>query len=327
MPREYKTVEDPARKAIIMKAKEGGNGWISFAKELASNGLLPIKSREKTVKVTAELSRQVLEAVDENPSITLKSIRGKIGNALSTSTIDRILDGSLMTLKLVTPVPIDKNNAANIAKSRTYCQDYQTEIRKKVHIDESNYNLWTRRSYARSVVGERAKRKERTAKGRNLNILLAISDDGNVVHHEIHVGSVTDKFRDFMGRVSAALNGENVVIYMDNAPIHKKLANFQLLANNLEVRRFDSPYSPELNPCDGCFSVIKAYIKEKLSERDPITDRQRAEEQHMYLYQYRENMLRGMCDDAMQELTTDKIRAMYRLSGTWVNKGSQGVAF
>ncbi|KAF4671092.1 hypothetical protein FOL46_000513, partial [Perkinsus olseni] len=332
MARDYRVVEDSTRKAILTKFKEGGNGWLKFAKDLGvkrTTAYQIVKKgsdkkgkwggrREKTVKVTAEITARLLAAVEQNASITLKALREKVNGAVSTSTIDRVLDGSLLTLKKITPVPVDKNSPQNIAKRAVYCRDYQGEVRKKIHIDESNYNLWTRRNYGRSRLGERAKKKERTAKGRNLNILLAISDDGDVVHHEVHPGSVTDKFRDFMGSVCNALDGERAVIYMDNAPIHKKLSNFELVPENVEVRRFDSPYSPELNPCEGCFSVLKAFIKGKLSERDPMQDRERAEEQQQYLYQYREDLLRGLCVEAMEQLTRDKIRGMYRLADTWV---------
>ncbi|KAF4698952.1 hypothetical protein FOZ62_010272, partial [Perkinsus olseni] len=283
--------------------------------------------REASVKVTQELTDRLLAMVDGNPSITLKALRNGIYNALSISTIDRVLDGCLLSLKLVTPVPVEKNSPGNIAKRATYCRDYQAEDRRKVHIDESNYNLWTRRSYARSKVGERARKQERTAKGKNLNIVLAICDDGDVLYYEIHVGSIVDKFRGFMGRVCEALNGDAAVIYMDNAPIHKKRSNFELVTDNVEVRRFDSPYSPELNPCEGCFAVLKAEIKAKLSERDPAEDRRRAEQQQQYLYQYREEMLRNFCVEAMGSLTRDKIRGMYRHTDTWINKGAQELPF
>ncbi|XP_029654883.1 choline/ethanolaminephosphotransferase 1-like [Octopus sinensis] len=71
-----------------------------------------------------------------------------------------------------------------------------------------------------------------------------------------------------MTALSDSLAREEIIIYMDNAPIHKKQGNFEGVRVEHTIQRFDAPYSPQLNPCESCFSIIKAGIKKYLSNHN-----------------------------------------------------------
>ncbi|KAG3050831.1 hypothetical protein PC121_g18170 [Phytophthora cactorum] len=63
--------------------------------------------------------------------------------------------------------------------------------------------------------------------------------------------------------------GKKVVIVLDNAPAHNKTKERleEVIAEHgdLELLRL-GPYSPMLNPIEGCFSVFKARVKACLAE-------------------------------------------------------------
>ena len=83
-------------------------------------------------------------------------------------------------------------------------------------MDESNFNLFSRRNIGRSARGQRAFRRLHNSRGRNVNILLAV-DDTHVVHWKSILGSCKEEFVDFFGELSEKLGEQNATIYMDNA--------------------------------------------------------------------------------------------------------------
>ena len=94
---------------------------------------------------------------------------------------------------------------------------------------------------------------------------------------------------------------------MDNAPIHRPARNFEGVHQQHEIRRFDAPYSPQLNPVEGCFSV-----KRLLRDFNPELDLQNANFEDQTLTAYRQTRLLALLPEAIHELSRDKIRGFYR---------------
>ncbi len=178
------------------------------------------------------------------------------------------------------------------------------------------------RKFGRSRVGSRAVVPVRVNKGVNLNVILAIDDGGSLIRMESHLGSIKDKFRGFMTALSSDLAPESVVFYMDNAPIHVKQSNFEGVHEEHIIRRFDAPYSPQLNPCEFCFSVLKAAIRRYLSENNPRQDNLLANSST--LTQVRARLLQEALNVAKEELTRMKIRGFYRLVDRTIAACAQG---
>ena len=135
--------------------------------------------RESRTKRTSQLENEIVSLVENDPLITLKQLKEKTNNVISERTISRILDGRLYSLKLARDEPIGRNTPENIAKRSRFRRDYQQELRRKVHLDECGYNLFTRRSQGRSRIGSRAISKLRNCRGKNINIILAVDDNGS----------------------------------------------------------------------------------------------------------------------------------------------------
>ena len=51
--------------------------------------------REKLVKANEHIKRKLFQKVKSNPSVTLQQLKSDLDGAVSTSTIDRVLDGHL----------------------------------------------------------------------------------------------------------------------------------------------------------------------------------------------------------------------------------------
>ena len=83
------------------------------------------------------------------------------------TTLYKRLDERLITYKMLRQEPIPRNLPENIESRRHIALDYQNESRRKLHLDETNFNLLTIRKIGRSAVGSRAVVPVRASKGVN----------------------------------------------------------------------------------------------------------------------------------------------------------------
>ena len=178
----------------------------------------------------------------------------------------------------------------------------------------------------RSPRGQRAYRRLHNSRGKNVNILLAV-DDTQVVHWKSVVGSCKEAFVDFFTELSTKLGEQNVTIYLDNAPSHRKVSNFINVRQNHIIKRFDAAYSPELNPVEGCFNVIKSFIKSQVRGSDPQNDFAAASSEGKTLVRYREEKLVSLVEPAINNITREHLRNFYRHVDQWILKATNSIPF
>ena len=174
----------------------------------------------------------MLTFVEDNPLTTLKEIKCKIeaqlGISISTTTIHKYLNCKLYTVKKILQEPSTMNSLANKEKRRYYVQalmDKSGQGKLIIFIDETNCNLFLRRSEGRSRKGTRCTVKCPTSRGKNVHIIAGISQQG-LVYLERRRGSYKkddccDWLRCMLRAVTQPLN--NVVVVCDNAPVHTAL--------------------------------------------------------------------------------------------------------
>ena len=160
--------------------------------------------------------------------------------------------------------PAERNSEAVLDSRREYAQWMMQDgiNRHRIYVDETGYNLWTKRTYGRARLGERVNRIVGGQRGRNTTIICAISNQVGVLYHEIHFQTVNKQtFNNFMASLEAILGDEPAIIIMDNAPIHRGI---DIIYPELSMK-FLPAYSPFLNPIENCFSVLKNYVKIQLA--------------------------------------------------------------
>lgn len=274
-------------------------------------------------KVDDEMRNEILQLVEENPAITLQRInealRQRLPNKphIGKTTVSNILDGALITMKLLNTSPAERNRE-DVKRAR---KDFATWLLQEgqmadnlVYLDESGFNLWTKRTFGRSRAGERAVRKVGGQRGRNLTLLLAISPRQGVVASKFHLGGTTKEvFKTFVEEVTSNLGNTSAYLVMDNAPCHRDAAS----SNENHCVKFLPAYSPMLNPIEEAFSSWKSVVKSQLVNpltQQRIFDAEAARLNGETLSSWRRNILQEVGEAALSTLTPEKCEAWYRHS-------------
>jgi transposase len=169
-----------------------------------------------------------------------------------------------------------------------YLEDTATAATGEViSLDETCVYLEDSPRFGYSLKGQRCTHRRRNAARRTgkVSLLLAISNVRGVVAHTVVNGSFrASSFADFLRRLPAAGEQPTPVI-LDNVAFHKS-AVARAAASEAGLRLvFIPPYSPDFNPVENAFSVLKQALRSG----------------------------RGV-SDALRTLTTDKCAAFFRRS-------------
>ncbi|RHY87780.1 hypothetical protein DYB35_008985 [Aphanomyces astaci] len=245
---------------------------------LPRGGFRPAKS-----KVTPEIRAALEQYLDKNCQYTLREMQTFVaadfaGTELSVQTISRHILGMLYTVKQVRIEPATCNNDINKQKRREFAlklKQHQDNGDYIVYYDETNYNVYCKRSFGRSKKGTRATVVLPPSKGPNLQVQCAVSAEQGLVHYKLERGSIRmEQNALFVEEVYEAVKrsdtwrdhfaGKRVVIVLDNAPAHSQTESRVVQHDDMTLLRL-GPYSPMLNPIESCFSVLKARIKSYLA--------------------------------------------------------------
>ena len=263
--------------------------------------------------------------IEGNPLVTLKQLKQDVLSIFtnkpifSEATLARALDGELISLKLARDCPAERNSE-RVKLSRKNFAEWMINAgiaTHRVYVDECGYNLWTRRSYGRSVVGERVNRIVGGQRGRNATVVAAISDKVGLLYHEIHFATVTKPVMcNFMFNLEFILGDEQAVIVMDNAPVHHGLQqNFP----ELEIM-YLPPYSPFLNPIENCFSVFKSAIKRNLQFDAELHSTRAAHVAGVSVAQLRENILQAALEESVYCITQELVASTYAHANSYLTR-------
>ena len=281
------TVQDRER---VIAAHENGRDYLNVAEALGISSSTaysiiarheqgrPVAAprggrREERVILTENLIQNLVNIVEAHPAYTLRQIKAELGDV---QIIRRI-----------------------------YSQWYMENAvqRTCIYIDETSFNLWTRRTRGRAIQGQRAVRQVLGSRGPNLNLVMAISPGTGVVYHELARGTMTSlKFQHFLDNLEVILEEQNAILIMDNAPVHNNAA----IGGLNEVKKLP-PYSPMLNPIENPFSVLKFAVKAKLNEphtQQRIFNRQEAAQLGRTLVEHRLTILRDIIVPLIEDQAT-----------------------
>lgn len=275
--------------------------------------------REAVAKMDEDMAASLVEIVQDFPAYTLGQINAELQRRLpdkphvSRTTVVTALDGQLIRTKKLEDAPIERNSPRTKTARRNYANWMLNDgvNQQLIFIDESGFNLFTRRTRGRAVVGQRAVRQVAGSRGRSVNIIMAISPETGLVYHEVHIGTVNMIiFNNFVYNISMQLQDYRITLVMDNAAIHNQAPD-SVVTDDHVVRKLPA-YSPMLNPIELAFSALKAPVKRVLNERmAEVLNRDLAAAAGLTLTAYRNNLLRGFLENSLPTITAEKCRGWY----------------
>ncbi|GBB93508.1 hypothetical protein RclHR1_21840002 [Rhizophagus clarus] len=193
----------------------------------------------------------------------VKEIENRINKTISTSTLSRYLDYCGITRKKLTKLAREKNELLRSAFISKIGSQYRPD--QLIFIDESSKDERTlNRSYGYSNRGCKLQHNVIFLREKRYTILSALLLDGYIAVDIIEGNCNKERFKDFiLSKIPQIypFPGPNSVLIMDNAKIHHN-NDFINIVQKLDGKvEFLPPYSPDLNPIETSFSVIKSWIK------------------------------------------------------------------
>ena len=236
-------------------------------------------------KINQEHMEAIEAWLEETPDLTLRDISSRLlinfGVDVSPQCVGRKVRGMCYSLKQCRNESDHMNKEVNKEKRKEYAVSYYSKIQNgftPVFEDETNFNIFCKRSFGRSRRGTRAQVRLPATKGPNLHCIGAISSTA-LLMCETHRGSL--KVPDFSNYLSKLVDNileqglRKVVIILDNAPVHSQ-AELQLESklssvasdsyDQIEILRL-APYSSCLNPIENYWSKFKSMVKGEMRRR------------------------------------------------------------
>ena len=241
----------------------------------AENCILGIQKSKKgyNYKITKHILELIKKEISKCSYLRLKDIQVIIKQhfeiTLSKSTIHKCLKMSKISRK---------KSKKFVVKSKLYYE--KLEIQRKefidkiskidnkfiVSIDESAIYKQMKPTHGYSIKGTPVVQTTTSQRHEKYSLVIAITND-KVLHYEIHKGSINkDIFYNFTNTLIEKLGeSSNCYFILDNVRFHhnKKIKECIQQQNNI---MYIPPYSPELNPIEMSFHVIKNKLRRTLCE-------------------------------------------------------------
>ena len=239
------------------------------------------------IKLTDGMQAFIRDFVLQQPFTIIAAVGQELAvrfpdTAISDSTIAWHLQNQLITTKTAgkdSDLSYERNRPNTIERRFQYARHMIGQPRwvftficlchqRQVYIDESGFNIFTRRSKGRAPLGERVRRIV-APRGRNVNITLAISPDTGLVHHVIEQRTVTRAtFQAFTNELLVILAprvpiNEEVFIIFDGARPHLSIVVPPEFQDRFHVVMLP-PYCLFFNPVEQAHSCLKSEIKQHL---------------------------------------------------------------
>jgi transposase len=147
----------------------------------------------------------------------------------------------------------------------------EEDITKIISIDESGFNKLIQKSKGLSKRGSTIHCPVKSVKNINVSLIMAITTE-KILHHKELTESVNgDIFFSFIKDVINTLTEEGYIFLFDNVAFHKKKEMLEYITEKGHKYMFSPPYSPNLNPIENTFSIIKHQYYKDIKEEPSNT--------------------------------------------------------
>jgi len=227
------------------------------------------EKRKRTCKIRnttfTETEQIIYNSVAVDNSLVLQEISDKICEnelpRISKSTVCRKLAKMQFTRKRLTLVPIERNTLENINARAIYAmQISQVRDGSLIFLDETGFSQHTCRRYGYSPRNVKAFISVPANKGINRSLMCVIGVKG-VICHDHRLGAYNSASLVKFIETKLALHFEahpNHILIMDNAAFHKSTLVKNALREHNISHKYLVPYSPELNPIEEFFAMLKS---------------------------------------------------------------------
>jgi len=209
-----------------------------------------------------ELEKLVFEDNDATLQQLCNRLEEKTGIRVSVPTMCRLLQKMKLTRKKKTL----HANEAETERVQNLRREYWTTIgevslKDLVFIDETGINLAMIRHYARAKKGKRAYGKCPYNRGKNITLIGAISVSAFLAPFTFEGWTNQEAFLTYITEVLVPQLWSGACVVMDNLPAHKAKAVREAIESVGARVVFLSPYSPDFNPIENCWSKVKEYLR------------------------------------------------------------------
>jgi transposase len=217
-------------------------------------------------KLTPEQVEQVEQLVEADNDATLEELSNqlheKIGIRVSRATMGRIVQKLQLTRKKKS-LHATEARSSRVQKLRV---EYWTTIGEVkladlIFIDESGVNLAMTRRYARAKKGRRAYGECPEQRGKNVTIIGALSLKGFLAPLTFAGWTDTTACKFYVNQVLVPQLWSGACVVMDNLPAHKVAAIREAIEAAGARLVYLSPYSPDFNPIENCWSKVKECLR------------------------------------------------------------------
>ena len=238
------------------------------------------KSRKRIMtKATAARAKEILTASTTATLDTAREVLAEEGIEASRATIYRMTVKENISVQMVTPKPGVVFTQKNVNKRLEYARQVDPIPDEELwFIDESGFNLHLAPLRCWSEVGHTPVQPVPANRGQNVSLLMCISLDG-IMYYQTQDGAYNaEEFAEFLEALAdhfPQVHDGQVTLVMDNAPIHHAAIVRDFLTDNGIKHLFLPPYSPDLNPIENVFGMIKRRYRKQgvVNARDEIVDR------------------------------------------------------
>lgn len=222
-----------------------------------------IKKKGPKSRVFDEIHTAISNVLANDCSLTQRGIMRKLEENninLSQSTVCLNLKRMNLTRKRLVLISNKKNDPETINYRHSFGVKYRRFADSDLlYLDETGFNIHSRRSYGYSPVNSPARITVRSSRGKNVSLLALISKAGVIKFKIINGACNSEYLKEFLlSCVSENVFRPNNVLLMDNVNFHKTNDIKTLLRNNNVNFDYLPIYSPELNPIEEMFSSLKS---------------------------------------------------------------------
>ncbi len=216
----------------------------------------------------------IFNYVNRFPYTTLRDIQKMLKYVkhyyASISTIHRILKRLRITRKKVKRIVRKNINYQDKLESKRF--EFIQALKKKdknrvISIDESGVHKPMFPIYGYSTRGTWVIQQTTNQRQINYSLIMAINNK-HVISHNIVKGATNKEiFKNFLlQQLIPACSYKSYVFLMDNVRFHHSLCVKNIIYNAGHHIMYTPPYSPDLNPVERVFSIIKQRLRYRFCE-------------------------------------------------------------